>query len=147
MRVTLMVGLPGSGKSFWADMQQKPIICRDDIRLALGVEFDHKLEPHVTAVTNTMVRALMVRHVDFIIDETHNNVSTVKRHMAIAKEYSYSVNFTIMATPVKVCKDRRIGFPIGVIDSMAENIQETIEEIQSIYDEENILHLSGDWYS
>lgn len=74
------VGLPYSGKSTWASAQEVPIVCPDQIRLALhGQRFVASAEPLVWAIAHVMVDALFrAGHEVVILDAT--NVSEKRRN-------------------------------------------------------------------
>jgi predicted kinase len=71
--LVLTVGLPRSGKSTWARDMDYPIVCPDEIRLALhGKVFIKEAEPYVWAIAHTMVKALFgSRHSHVILDATN----------------------------------------------------------------------------
>ncbi len=69
----LTVGLPQSGKSTWARMQECPIVNPDSIRLALhGKPFIPESEPFVWAIAKCMVKALFLAgHATVVLDATN----------------------------------------------------------------------------
>ena len=69
----LTVGLPQSGKSTWAQMQQCPIVNPDSIRLALhGKPFVSEAEPFVWAIAKCMVNALFLAGHDTVVLDATN---------------------------------------------------------------------------
>jgi predicted kinase len=75
----MTVGLPRSGKTTWARAQGHPIVCPDEIRLALhGQRYAQEAEPFVWAIARLMVRALFTAgHNTVILDAT--NVTQKRR--------------------------------------------------------------------
>lgn len=69
----MTVGLPQSGKSTWACMQECPIVNPDAIRLALhGKPFIPEAEPFVWAIAKCMVKALFLAgHETVVLDATN----------------------------------------------------------------------------
>lgn len=76
--LTILVGLPRSGKSTWANSnyrsQEATIVSADDVRRAFGVEFDPLKERQVWFVVNTIVKALLLRGQNVILDTTNHTV-------------------------------------------------------------------------
>lgn len=66
----LTVGLPRSGKSTWARQSGLPVVCPDEIRLALhGQRFVASAEPTVWATAKLMVAALFgAGHYSVVLD-------------------------------------------------------------------------------
>lgn len=78
MNLLMLMGLPRSGKSTKATIISQafpggaPIICPDDIRLALhGQQFYGPAEPFVWATAKVMAKALARRHELVILDATN----------------------------------------------------------------------------
>lgn len=72
-KLILTVGLPQSGKSTWARMQELPIVNPDSIRLALhGKPFIADAEQFVWAIAKCMVNALFLAgHETIVLDATN----------------------------------------------------------------------------
>lgn len=75
VNMVLTMGLPRSGKSTWAVDQQRPIVNRDAIRLALhGETYLQAAEDWVTVLEDNMVRSLyLAGHSTVIIDACNLN--------------------------------------------------------------------------
>jgi predicted kinase len=103
----MMVGLPRSGKSTWAQSQGYPIVCPDAIRLAkTGLRWFGPIEHEVWATARTMIRALFLAgHKVVILDATG-----LKRKNRDDFKCSQDVIWTryiqIIDTDVEICKDR-----------------------------------------
>lgn len=129
--LVVMCGIPRSGKSTWVNENLKGyhIVCADDIRLALGVQFDFRLENFVWGVHDTAVRAALVRERDVVIDATNTTITTIKRYAAMAEEYSINFRVVHVNTPLTVCFARNKpeipgSVPNKVIDRMARQLDD-----------------------
>lgn len=136
----LMVGIPGSGKSTYIDehCKEHDLICRDDIRLALGTVFDTRLESHVTSISQTQLAALMKRGRDIVMDETNLDINRIKSIVGVARKEGYTVVAHLIDTPLDICIQRRCseGFPEAVIHSMNEKLTILREnDFESLRDE------------
>lgn len=100
----VLVGLPRSGKSTWAQQQSVPIVCPDAIRLALtGQAFVPEAEPMVWTLARYMVRALFLaghRHV--ILDACN----TTKARRSNWKSPEWQRTFLWFDTPAGTCQER-----------------------------------------
>lgn len=82
------IGPPRSGKSTyctnWAkEAPNRAIVCADSIREALGFEFRQENETLIQGMKDTMIRALLNRGQDVIVDGTHSTSRSVQRMFAI----------------------------------------------------------------
>jgi len=140
----IMVGLPGSGKSVFVNdhiikrgfnegVYGYHVISRDDVRLAFGYKFSHLIETNVLAVVKTMVRALMIRGINIVLDETNTHISTINMWKGLAEEYGYKTRAIVMTTPIDICKERRKvsegEFPEDVIDRMYEQMSVLVTDV------------------
>lgn len=110
-KLIIMVGLPKSGKSTYVDQNYNDmqILCPDDIRLGMGVQFDERLEPFVWCVHNSMIRAHMERGRSIVLDSTNTLLSAIEKHIRIADEYNYEHDIIFITTPISTCIRRNIG--------------------------------------
>ncbi|MDY6893797.1 MAG: AAA family ATPase [Thermotogota bacterium] len=130
-----MVGLPRSGKSYCVDneLYTHHIICTDDIRLALGTQFESKIEPFVWAIHDTMIRALMIREKDIVLDETNTTLTRIEKYYSFCKQYNYSFRLLYIKTPIEECLKRNIGLgsvPEEVIYKMNDQLQNMLFELK-----------------
>lgn len=146
--VCIMIGLPGSGKSThvnWMLVNTKglQVVCRDDIRKALGVEFEIELEPKVGEVVELQTIAAMKRGLNIIVDECHTTIKSVSEICDLADKYGYRVVGILLNTSYGVCVKRRVkfGFPKAVIDRMHKQLLENLGGIVELIDE---LRVVGD---
>jgi predicted kinase len=160
MHLILMNGIPGSGKSWIADMLSRRrymVICRDDIRLALGLEWENDvqqgrstfiLEPFVTATARTMVVAYMNRKLPIVLDETSLNVERIHEWARVAQIFGYRTTLLRVDTDVEECKKRRVpdGFPEGVIDAMATDNNLLTQSIEAGWLEgiDHVVYIKGE---
>lgn len=123
------VGLPYSGKSTWAKVQQCPVVCPDAIRLALhGQRFNILMEPYVWVIAKTMVRALFLAgHNRVILDATN----TTEKRRAEWLSDDWDTQFKILDTPKEECisrAKRQNDIPIlPVIEKMHEYYEPVTE--------------------
>lgn len=87
-KLLFTIGPPRSGKSTyctnWAkEAPNRAIVCADSIREALGFEFRQENETLIQGMKDTMIRALLNRGQDVIVDVTHSTIGNIKRLFAI----------------------------------------------------------------
>ena len=72
-KITILCGIPGSGKSTWAQQQGKPIVSRDILRKFYGAESKATLswqtENEITDLQNSLVAAYIEAGLDVIVDD------------------------------------------------------------------------------
>jgi len=124
--MVIMCGLPKSGKSTIVnkEFREYQVICGDDIRLALGVEFDPRLEEFVWGTFNTMVRASLIRGLDVVLDGTHTTKFRRERVIKIGQEYDADIKIYFINAPYEICLERakKDNFPLHVLERMKENL-------------------------
>lgn len=124
----LMVGLPRSGKSTYVDriLYTYQLVCPDDIRKALGVRHDRRLEPFVWAVVEAQIRALMERGRPVVFDATNTVEHARNRWIELATVYGYYVRIIWIDTPLSVCLERakKDGFPESVLLRMFHQLKQ-----------------------
>ncbi len=121
----LLVGLPYSGKSTWANQQAAPIVCPDSIRLALhGQRFVSEAEPFVWAIAKTMAKSLFFsEHQRVIIDATN----TTEKRRSFWRDDMWNIAFHHIDTSVEICLERARAINdisiIPVIERMAKQFE------------------------
>lgn len=126
--LTILIGLPRCGKSTWANQQYRQmnatIVSADDVRRALGCEFDPKKEGQVWFVVETAVKALLMRGQNVILD---CNSHTVKqRRVWLRLRDLANINFLSFPTPPEAEWKRRCqesNFKWSVIERMKAEYQ------------------------
>jgi predicted kinase len=126
-KMVIMCGLPKSGKSTIVnrELREYQVICGDDIRLALGVEFDPRLEDFVWGTFNTMVRASLIRGLDVVLDGTHTTRFRRERVINLGREYEADITIFFVKTPYETCIKRAIesDFPVDVMERMQASLE------------------------
>jgi len=124
--VTMMIGIPGSGKSTWAaDMMEQDTvrINRDEIRMQVfGVEFDKQFEVQVKIIALDRYRKALEDKKFIILDNCNLTKSQRYEWIAIAKEYGASITAVYMDIDYKEAfarqHNRERQVPQDVIRSM-----------------------------
>lgn len=139
MKTYLLCGLPGSGKSTYANsLYNRAIVNRDQIRIMLAGKYQNfpfgngKMEKLVTSIAQCSAEQIIKSEKILVIDET--NISRKRRKKWI--DFIKSINPYIWIvgvwfnTPVDMCKKRRQNDTKNtntnwnkVIDSMYERMQ------------------------
>lgn len=109
----ITIGLPGSGKSTWAEEMRvlSPdgvrIVNRDDIRASLGTRFEDNDEPIVERIRDYMIDQLLIAGYHVICSDTNLSPRVQRRLTQIAKTRKATheiVSFTHV--PLDVCLTR-----------------------------------------
>lgn len=139
--LTLMCGIPRSGKSTWIEKNKKKtdvIVCPDEIRIDLfGHNFHKPAEPMIWMLTEFFIKSLIKQKLNIILDACNMTIAR-ERWVNIAKENGYKVILVILDTPLKTCikrnKDKKI--PLDVLKSMAKffDIDRLIHPSNNVYD-------------
>ena len=120
----LTVGLPKSGKTWWASRQNQPVVNPDAIRLALhGQVFEPRAEPTVWSIARVMVRHYFEYRpgpCTVILDAT--NITPQRREEWLSREWQ--VKYAVFDTSLEVCRRRAVetGFPEDVLNRMSRQM-------------------------
>lgn len=138
----IMVGISGSGKSTFVDLNYKhyQIICADDIRKALGVIFEPKIESFVHSITKTMCRAFIERKLSIVIDATNTKAEYVDYWVKLGKEYGYKISIVLMDTDIETCKQRRQNLIKDFSDSFITRMSEQLDILKKYLIENDISY-------
>lgn len=97
--VSILIGLPGSGKSTWSKKKavaepRTVIINRDSIRTMLkgAYVYDEDLEVLVKAITFSAVREALSLNFNLIIDETHTTKERRQCTYNLINLFGYEIN-------------------------------------------------------
>lgn len=112
--ITILKGLPASGKSTWAKEQARKTgakrICKDDLRAMIDDSvYSKDRERMIISSRNALIRHFMVMCEDIIIDDTNLNPIHIKEIKEIAYEYLYEVKIKEFDTPLAECISRDSG--------------------------------------
>lgn len=127
--LTVLVGLPGSGKSTWADENagNAVVISTDEIRGQLnGNPADQRNGDKVWATAYASARHWLHKGLNVIFDAT--NCGRANRHAVLKelKDHAREVNAIFFNTSKAECKRRNAArervVPDEVIDRMAERL-------------------------
>ena len=126
--VTLVSGLPGSGKDTWlADHRPDlPVVSLDDIRAALDVEPTDDQGAVVQAARERCREHLRARR-DFAFNATNTVRQTRTRWIDLFAEYGARVEVSYLEPPLPVIfrqnESRRTGVPRRVIDRLVGKLE------------------------
>ena len=124
MKLIIMVGLPGSGKSTWINKFLKEanldyfVVSRDAIRTMLYPEryfFSDKYEPYVSKITKKSIRLLAEADKNLIVDETNINKSARDKILTSCRFVNNNVEvlYVVFYLDPSICLDRRMNEPRG----------------------------------
>lgn len=126
MRLVIMQGLPGAGKSSVVarDYVGLQVVCLDDLRLALGNVFNPAMETVVLAHAEIAVRAALIGGRDVVVDDTHTTVDNALRWMRMGRDFGAEVVLHRVRCDVQECIRRREGTAVTSkhIKRMAANL-------------------------
>ena len=109
--------------------QPRVIICSDDIRIALhGRRYITQAEETVHSIQRIMIRALLNRGFDVIVDGTHTTKNSIKRMLGFDKNAQY----VYINTSAEECQKRAIETDqpdlCDVISRMELSLQELCKD-------------------
>jgi len=116
--MTIMCGLPRSGKSSWVERNRANavVINPDTIRsMIFGHQFHAYAEDHVWALAKSMVRILLPQGKSVIIDATNTTYSRRKIWEDIAEENEAIVQIVWFRTSLAVCQARSAASEDGQV--------------------------------
>jgi predicted kinase len=107
--LTIIVGLPRSGKSTWIGKNKGDaiVLSHDWVREhILGVSYAKSANAIVWTIADATLRILLGQDKNVILDGVNNTRSTRKFYIDIAKEYGAKVKMLVITTPLSVCLAR-----------------------------------------
>ena len=131
--LAITCGLPRSGKTTHAKTYYGSVrVCPDDVRQGLhGEAFIPQAESVVWAITEVMVRALLIGAQDVIVDATNITKAQRAKWVAMAKEFSLRLIIYMIDTPLNACEERNVGegaVPAHVLTRMAQQFEPPTED-------------------
>lgn len=134
--LTMMVGLPQSGKSTWVKQNKcgRVVISADILReLIYGHRYYAIGEDLMWSIRGLMLHNLMGQGIDLIIDETNTTIERRKKIITLAQKYNYDVGAIHISTAYVLCTERALYVRdydlLPVIERMAAQFEPpTLEE-------------------
>lgn len=133
--VTIMIGLPASGKSTIAEAMNVPILSRDNVVMLLSpVPDDYNLafntvdQDEVERVYNSQLTSLVTKGKSFVIDKTHMTAKSRNKATQMLKSKGYSVKFVVVMTDLDTIIERNEmrenkTIPAYVIENMMKSFE------------------------
>lgn len=140
MKVYILRGLPGSGKSTWAQEQQHhvgrafSVICSaDDYHMKNGIyQFDPK---NISTAHNECMKKFLhslnnVGHTELlIVDNTNTTTWEIAPYYRLAEVYGHKpIILEFLCDPIQAFKQTIHGVPYATITRMFRNIQEGLPQ-------------------
>lgn len=129
-RLTMMIGLPRSGKSTRVEKikRDEVIVSADELRyLVYGQRYFKGGEALMWSIRKILLEYLMKQDIDIIIDETNITKDIRKNTIDLAKKYNYQVDGIYMETKKEECikraKESNQEDLIPIIEQMSEKIE------------------------
>ena len=147
--MTLMCGLPRSGKSTWIrkNCTSEVIVSPDQIRAKIfGHQFHSNSEGFIWAFAEAMAKLLLEQGKDIIIDATNITYESRSTWINIASTYGAKVKIVFFRTSMKSCKRRNEKSDAGnklpekVIDNMAIWFEDPVYGDE---DDIEVIHVGG----
>ena len=100
MKIIVLQGVPGSGKSTWArefakEHKDYVIVCRDSIREATGIYWVPERENYISDIESDSVVKALDNGLNVIIDATNLNPKTIKKWEEISDRYHVMLEFKL----------------------------------------------------
>lgn len=107
--LTLMCGLPRSGKSTWIEKNKGNaiVVSHDWIREnILGTHYAPTANSVIWTLADTVLRVVLGQNKDVILDGLNNNKFIRGLFIDVAREYKSSIRLVCINTPVGICLKR-----------------------------------------
>jgi predicted kinase len=108
MTVTVLQGLPGSGKSTYAKEQCKlnPNLVRinkDDLRAMFCQPYSRETEEVLNSSILDVIEVLLGANYDVILDSTNFNNKYIDTYVNLAKKFEADIDIKLIDTPLDEC--------------------------------------------
>lgn len=120
MKVILLVGLPGSGKSTYAARERLPVLSSDELRhLLLDEVTDQTANRQVFATLRYLLRTrLQLHRAVTCIDATNLTRHERRQYIRTAQLYGAEAEAVFFDVPLAVCKERNLARARNVPDDI-----------------------------
>lgn len=108
MRIVILIGIPGSGKSTWLEQQDAGGLSSDAIRKLLADdEDDQSVNARVFGTLRYLLRQRLAigREVTYI-DATNLTPSERAAYIRMGEDYGCEVEAVFFDTPLEICRER-----------------------------------------
>jgi predicted kinase len=133
MKLAITVGLPYAGKSAFCRYLNSigetkfVIVCPDTVRTAIlgDLEVQRTVEPHIWAITQTMVRHFLLQGCNVIVDATNLTKDSRRMWVDIAAEFKIPLDMYWVNTAYTICRhenEERGYIPKKAFERMADTM-------------------------
>ncbi len=128
MELFILIGIPGSGKSYYARTMHRPVLSLDAIRqelygderiLGKGSETDRIMRDKLTALAG--------EGKDAVLDATHGSAARRKKRMRLGQKLGYDRIVGVwFKTPMRLCLERNRARPNALPDFVLFKMQKDL---------------------
>jgi len=140
IKVIIMMGIPGSGKTTWIDenlnnLEFLVVISPDDLRHRLcGNASDQSRNTEVFEMAHARLKWLLLHGDNAVWDATNLKAEHREQILMICKEYKATTQLVVMGTPYEVCCERNAArlyrvVPDHAMERMEDQFAEALGEL------------------
>ncbi len=147
MQLTMLIGIPGSGKSTYAQTLGKPVLSLDGIRQELyGDERELGSARETDRVLRERLEKLARAGEDAVLDATHVSAQRRSRMIRLARRLGYDRIVGVwFRTPIGVClkrnRERPNALPDFVLFKMQKDLNRQPPAVEEGFDE--LIEIAG----